>query len=251
MELLRRVFPVVTYQTRNDALDQAMLVLEMGADGVMISAEQAEDAAVIVLAADLKRRQQRGESWDALAERKIGIKLRTTPALWAIETARKYGLDLVWESEPGIRTAKPDYTARELQARLRSTHRDLLYFGGVDTRTTSGQADCLAVARLARQIGIVPLGMADAAGPDPSTLHKLADEIQEMPAGTGRLAVLHGLNVTAIDDCLDYANDLVLTTAFTNSNYRLERECLAEIIEAVRSCNERLIARSRPRMTMQ
>jgi len=213
----RFVFPVVHHRDDEQAAQQALLALNLGADGVFLISHRCNDAALIETFQLI-----RAVKSDAC----IGVNFLSRPAPMAIAAALAAGVDIVWTDNPGV-SSNP-LTGNEPDVSGLSQ-----FFGSVAFKYQPHERDPGLAAIHALQVGMIPTTSGDATGHQPS-VDKIR-KIREVIGPDAPLAIASGMTPENVRDYLPYATHFLVATGVSTVDDEFDPARLKQFIDTTRA----------------
>jgi predicted TIM-barrel enzyme len=229
-----RVLPVIHVRDRDQALENAQIAAEAGADGVFLISHGSHEPLVLArLGREVKRMTYSTMPW-------VGINFLGLEPVDAIEMLPT-GIDGLWVDNAGIdEHAENQYIADEIEKvrqqemALRSFSTRMEYFGGVAfkyQRPVRLGGDLKKAAEIARNYMDVVTTSGEGTG-------KAADldKIREMREGLGpdaRLGIASGITPENVELYLPYVNDFLVATGINKDFFNFDPNKLRELVKKV------------------
>lgn len=216
-----QVLPVIHVLDVAQAVQNAQLAFEHGADGVFVISMDGRDDELDGVACHLKSR------WP---DRFIGVNYLTVAPLAALERSLLFGLDATWTDKPGVTSQEASDQAR-LISELLLRHPKHKFFGSVAFKYQPTDSDPSKAAVNAATLGMVPTTSGSATGIPPAVTKVAA---MRRALGTGPLALASGLTPENVGVLAPYLTHLLVATGVSRSFHEFDAELLARFVAAVR-----------------
>lgn len=226
---MTRIYPVIHYRDQSQALMQAQLAHEAGADGVMlISHYHAVPNEALFAAAGAIR------AW--FPRLSIGINLLSIrmPDAAYREVLRlgAAAVDSLWVDYADFTSSWCGSSALDLSGLVHSTNpgrpRDV--FAGVAFKHQQHEPNPLQAAQRARTLGFIPTTSGPATGVPPDV-----EKVRSMSAAAGGvLAVASGLTPHNVAAFAPYLSHILVATGVSRDEYNFDYELLRTFVGAVR-----------------
>lgn len=217
----RLVLPVVHHLEDQLTLQQAMIALLHGADGVFLISHGGDNAALPPLAAMLKA---------VRPEALIGINLLGEGAREAFEVGLAAGLDMVWTDTPGITSAGISHAAHMISGDIGHYTSAPLFFASVAFKYQPMELNPAKAALRAANLGMVPTTSGTATGSAPE-LEKIRSMSEALNGGP--LAVASGMTPENVHDFLPYVTHYLVATGVSLDAHHFDPAKLRAFIECV------------------
>ena len=223
---MTRIYAVVHHRDDDLALDQSLLALEAGCNGVFLISHGGHNAGLLPLAQRVQALRSGGHGL------LVGVNLLGVEPSFAMRMAHFFGLDAVWLDAPGI-TGLGAGPAGQL----------LSYWHGM--LPVTGRPDVFAsvafkyqppedrpedAAMKARELGFIPTTSGPSTGVAPSL-----DKITAMSKATGgHLAIASGVSLDNVDSFGPLVSDILVATGVSIDEHHLDFGKLSAFVGKVR-----------------
>lgn len=216
-----QVLPVIHVLDVAQAVRNAQLAFDNGADGVFVISMDGRDDELDGVACHLKSR------WP---DRFIGVNYLTVAPLAALERSLLFGLDGTWTDKPGV-TSQGAGDQAHLIRELLLRHPKHKFFGSVAFKYQPADLDPAKAAVNAASLGMVPTTSGTATGVAPSVT-----KVAAMRRALGRhepLALASGLTPENVGVLALYLTHLLVSTGVSRSFHEFDADLLARFVAAV------------------
>lgn len=212
------VWAVVHILNEKQALSEAEVASECGADGVFFICHYGDQSLTLSLAQKYQKQ---------FPHMRVGVNLLSSNPLEDIDRALALGINNVWLDNAGVHSKKPDIKRLEgIKSRCEASP-SLVIFGGVAFKYQPQEPKIKEAVALAEKYGILPTTSGEGTGL-PADLGKIKEMSEVSRFG---LAVASGMDCDNIGNYAPYLKHAVVATGVSIDEHHFDKEKLKLFVE--------------------
>jgi predicted TIM-barrel enzyme len=218
-----KVLPVIHILHEKQAIEQAALAMNAGADGFWLINHAGDDDLTLSLAVNLEKRHRDGM---------VGVNLLSLSANETLDAVVANGLQSVWLDYAGIHSSVSDLALLQRQQELVKTH-DMKIFAGTAFKYQRPEPDPVKAAALAHAHGLVVTTSGSGTGhaAEVSKIKVMSDAIQR------GIAVASGLTLENVGEFHPYVKYALVATGIALDTHYFCPQKLTDFVLKVKHLN--------------